>query len=74
MHELKRKEYHPIIDGSPFSSAHAYNTEEGGSFLRCGISKESTESQSLLSNSKKVPIGINQTSESKLLESKLLMM
>ena len=74
MHELKRKEYHQLFDGTPFSSAHAYKAEGEGSFLRCGISKESTESQRLLSNSKKVPIGINQTSESKLLESKLLMM
>ena len=73
MHELKRKEYHQITDGTPFSSTHAYKAEGGGSFLRRGISKESTESQRLLSNSKKVPIGINQTSESKLLESKLLM-
>ena len=34
-----------LTDSTPFSSAHAYKAEGGGSFLRCGIPKESTESQ-----------------------------
>ena len=44
-----------ITNDTPFSLAHAYKAERGGSFLRCGIPKKRVQkAKRLPSNSKKV--------------------
>ena len=47
-----------ITDGTPFSSAHAYKAEGGGSFLWCGTAKSRRVQGTPLPRHKKAPHNI----------------
>ena len=55
--QLPHRTIKGITDGTPFSSAHAYKTEGGGSYLRCGTAKKlkATKDQVLWPGAKKHP-------------------